>query len=43
MKKYNAPEIEVINLDNLDIIRTSIGTETSKRDEADGIWDFEIG
>ena len=43
MKKYNAPEIEVINLDNLDIIRTSIGTETSKRDEADGIWDFDQG
>ena len=43
MKRYETPEIEVINLKSLDIIRTSIGTETSKRDEADGIWDFEIG
>ena len=43
MKKYESPEIEIVNLKSLDIIRTSIGTETSKRDEADGIWDFEIG
>ena len=43
MQRYETPEIEIVNLESLDIIRTSIGTETSKRDEADGIWDFEIG
>ena len=40
MKNYINPEIEVVKLSTGDIITTSPGTETSKRDENDGIWDL---
>ena len=40
MKLYNTPEIEVVELMASDLITTSPGTETSKRDENDGIWDL---
>ena len=40
MKNYINPEMEVIKLSTQDIITTSPGTETSKRDENDGIWDL---
>ena len=40
MKNYINPEMEVIKLSTEDIITTSPGTETSKRDENDGIWDL---
>ena len=43
MKKYLNPEIEVMEVKTLDIITTSPGTETSKKDETDGIWDLSIG
>ena len=39
-KKYNIPNIEVVELVASDIITTSLGTETSKKDETDGIWDL---
>ena len=42
MKKYTNPEIEIVNLDEEDIITTSPGTETSPKDEDDGIWDLNI-
>ena len=40
MKLYNTPEIEIMEVKTSDIITTSPGTETSKRDENDGIWDL---
>ena len=40
MKKYETPEFDVTLLVEEDIITTSPGTETSKRDENDGIWDL---
>ena len=40
MKKYGAPEVEITEINNSDVITTSPGTETSKRDETDGIWDL---
>ena len=43
MKKYINPELEVIMLDPNDIITTSPGTETTPKDENDGIWDLNIG
>ena len=42
MKKYENLEIEIVNLDEEDIITTSPGTETSPKDEDDGIWDLNI-
>ena len=42
MKKYINPEIEVIKLNTDDIITTSLGTETTPKDENDGIWDLDI-
>ena len=42
MKKYINPEIEVIKLDTDDIITTSLGNETTPKDENDGIWDLDI-
>ena len=42
MKKYKAPELDIILILNDDIITTSPGTETSKRDENDGIWDLNV-
>ena len=43
MEKYINPEIEFVKVKTSDIITTSPGTETSKRDENDGIWDLNIG
>ena len=43
MKKYNNPELEIVKLESSDIITTSLGTETTPKDESDGIWDLDIG
>ena len=43
MKKYINPELEIIALEVNDIITTSPGTETTPKDESDGIWDLDIG
>ena len=40
---YIAPELEVIELDTMDIITTSPGTETTPKEDNDGIWDFDLG
>lgn len=42
VKKYFAPEIEIKKLDSKDIITTSPGTETTPKDEVDGIWDLDL-
>ena len=42
MKKYINPEIEVVKVNTADIITTSPGTETTPKDENDGIWDLSI-
>ena len=43
MKKYANPELEVIELEVKDVITASPGTETTPKDEIDGIWDFDQG
>ena len=43
MKEYVTPELELIRLDENDIITTSPGTETTPKDENDGIWDLNAG
>ena len=43
MKNYTNPEIEVVEIQANDIITTSLGTETPKYEENDGIWDLSIG
>ena len=43
MKKYNNPELELIELEVSDIITTSPGTETTPKDDNDGIWDLDLG
>ena len=43
MRKYNNPELELVELEVSDIITTSPGTETTPKDESDGIWDLDIG
>ena len=40
MKKYSNPTLEVVQIDSYDIITTSPGTETTPKDENDGIWDL---
>ena len=40
---YIVPELEVIELDAKDIITTSPGTETTPKEDNDGIWDFDLG
>ena len=40
MKKYMNPEVEIVKVDSTDIITTSPGTETTPKDESDGIWDL---
>jgi len=40
MKKYETPEILVTYISEEDIITTSPGTETSRIEENDGIWDL---
>ena len=42
MKKYTNPEIEIIEVKGADIITTSPGTETTPKDENDGIWDLNL-
>ena len=42
MKNYVNPEIEIIEIESSDIITTSPGTETTPKDETDGIWDLDI-
>ena len=42
MKNYKNPEIEIIDITVDDVITTSPGTETSPKDEDDGIWDLNI-
>ena len=42
MKKYYSPELDVVELKENDIITTSPGTETTPKDENDGIWDLDI-
>ena len=43
MRQYNNPKLELIELNADDIITTSPGTETTPKDEGDGIWDLDIG
>jgi len=43
MKKYINPELEIVELKENDVITTSPGTETTPKEENDGIWDLEIG
>lgn len=43
MKSYKNPEFELIKLQNEDIITTSPGTETTPKEDNDGIWDFDQG
>ena len=43
MKKYTNPEIETIEIEVNDVITTSLGTETTPKDDNDGIWDLDIG
>ena len=43
MKKYNNPELEIIELEVNDVITASLGTETTPKDDNDGIWDLDIG
>ena len=42
MKVYNNPKIEIVKVNTDDIITTSIGTETTPKEDNDGIWDFDI-
>ena len=42
MKKYTKPEVEMIELQQYDIITTSPGTETTPKEDNDGIWDFDL-
>lgn len=41
-KKYSLPEIEFTKLDAEDVITTSPGTETTPKDDNDGIWDLDL-
>lgn len=43
MRKYDNPELEMIKLDVSDIITTSPGTETTPKEDNDGIWDLDLG
>jgi hypothetical protein len=43
MRKYNNPELELIELNADDIITTSPGTETTPKEDNDGIWDLDQG
>ena len=42
MKKYINPEIEVVEINTSDVLTTSPGTETTPKDDNDGIWDLNI-
>ena len=43
MKKYINPELDIIEISPVDIITTSPGTETTPKDDNDGLWDFDLG
>ena len=43
MKKYIDPELDIIELKANDIITTSPGTETTPKEDNDGIWDLDLG
>ena len=43
MKKYLCPELDVVELNVNDVITTSPGTETTPKDECDGVWDLDFG
>ena len=40
---YNSPEIEIVDTSPGDVITTSPGTETTPKDECDGVWDLDFG
>ena len=40
MKKYTSPELLLVEISADDVITTSPGTETTPKDEQDGIWDL---
>lgn len=42
MRKYITPELDVIELEREDIMTTSLGTETTPKEDNDGIWDFDL-
>ena len=42
MEKYNNPTIKIITIDISDIITTSLGTETTPKDENDGNWEYTL-
>ena len=42
MEKYINPEFDIIEIDTNDIITTSPGTETTPKDDSDGIWDLSL-
>ena len=42
MQKYLNPKIEIVELEAEDIITTSPGTETTPKDESDGLWDLSL-
>ena len=42
MRKYILPKIEMIELSVDDIITTSPGTETTPKEDNDGIWDLDL-
>lgn len=43
MKEYSLPTMDIIELNSYDIIATSLGTETTPKDDNDGIWDLDLG
>ena len=43
MKKYMNPELEIVELEENDIIVTSLGTETTPKEDNAGIWDLDLG
>ena len=42
MKEYVNSKIDVVKIESADIITTSPGTETTPKDDNDGIWDLNI-
>ena len=42
-KRYFNPQIEITDIDVHDIITTSPGTETTPKEDNDGIWDLDLG
>ena len=42
MKKYNIPNLEIVDIEINDIITTSPVTETTPKEDNDGIWDLDL-